>query len=184
MEVVRLRGVEHLDKLLTTAVDDFVEAFVCKATVVCVADGSIMNWGSVKPLSEESYSLSLALVMVEWPSSSGKGARPTEDELPPPWTLNLHEGPLPSPMVFRGAGLSTVPWKGKGQCLSSCVPIWAFALWTEAFLFSISAFNRGFLINWFFFIKDLKWPLKAKPWMKWRPLKFKALKNWIYLPVD
>ena len=108
MEVVRLRGVEHLDKLLTTAVDDFVEAFVCKATVVCVADGSIMNWGSVKPLSEESYSLSLALVMVEWPSSSGKGARPTEDELPPPWTLDLHEGPLPSPMVFRGAGLSTV----------------------------------------------------------------------------
>ena len=175
--MVRLRGVEHLDKLLPTA----VEAFVWKATVVCVADGSIMNWGSVKPLSEESYSLSLALVMVEWPSSSGKGARPTEDE---PWTLNLHEGPLPSPMVFRGAGLSTMPWKGKGQCLSSCVPIWAFALWTEAFLFSISAFNRGFLINWFFFIKDLKWPLKAKPWMKWRPLKFKALKNWIYLPVD
>ena len=96
--MVGLRGVEHLDKLLTTA------AFVCKATAVAggVADGSIMNWGSLKPLSEESYSLSLALVMVEWPSSSGKGARPTEDE---PWTptLNLHEeerAPLSSPLVF------------------------------------------------------------------------------------
>ena len=97
MEMVGLRGVEHLDKLLTTA------AFVCKAAAAGgVADGSIMNWGSLKPLSEESYSLSLALVMVEWPSSSGKGARPTEDE---PWTttLNLHEeerAPLSSPLVF------------------------------------------------------------------------------------
>ena len=162
MEVVRLRGVEHLDKLLTTAVDDFVEAFVCKATVVCVADGSIMNWGSVKPLSEESYSLSLALVMVEWPSSSGKGARPTEDELPPPWTLNLHEGPLPSPMVFRGAGLSTVCHEKEKA--SAVVAVFLSAdlhFLTEAFLFSISAFNHGFLINWFFLSKTLSGP--------WRP---------------
>lgn len=153
--MVRLRGVEHLDKLLPTA----VEAFVWKATVVCVADGSIMNWGSVKPLSEESYSLSLALVMVEWPSSSGKGARPTEDE---PWTLNLHEGPLPSPMVFRGAGLSTVCHEKEKA--SAVVAVFLSAdlhFLTEAFLFSISAFNHGFLINWFFLSKTLSGP--------WRP---------------
>ena len=139
--MVGLRGVEHLDKLLTTA------AFVCKAAAVArgVADGSIMNWGSLKPLSEESYSLSLALVMVEWPSSSGKGARPTEDE---PWTLNLHEGPLPSPMVFRGAGLSTVCHEKEKA--SAVVAVFLSAdlhFLTEAFLFSISAFNHGFLIN-------------------------------------